>query len=717
VQTAGVAWYDEPDELDVEWLTYDIAKDFSPDQGRDDHGRWSTGGGTGGGSYSSWTRAFDSRAHDKQIEAHRATEEKHRAEGTKIKDRISALKTRAKDATPAQRARLKTQSDSLKQKYDAHRTAATQARDARRGVQSDLDRARSEHASAMHAPSAARTEHAADIAAHQDAGGIAIGQSRIGESWSTAHDVEPTAQVQHYEHSPEHGMRIGSDTIRGEPEAPDKPKEDLTSYRAPRSASDRQVVSYATAVPKTQAEWNEHDQKQREDREASDRRARERNDAAKPTPAPKQEPLPEARARTGLWGRMRSAFTRKADGIEVVEVTPEEFMSGDWLAKGGEGEFDESKHPRDHGKFSASEGESGEHHPGHEDDDAKHNRAVDEAAAKGHITTEARDLAQAYVAGHGERDRIVDEHTAALDHAHRDATEALHALHEYEHEGNDDVKPAELQHTHELAEGFSETQRELDGAHEGYDREVIQRGLPEVLHPDEMDSSHEGFVPHPDDLPEHERPTSPDEDARMVAEHEAFYDRQVAAHEANKPNIDAHNAEFKARAEAAQSALERLHERQAVSHDALQAAHKEGESAERDATKTLDKMNDEHHVQEGAFAHHERDESGEIADDTARGDREDAGQLSETMRDRAQSAIADRPAHDLGDAVKSIRDDHKDTARAIKELSKITGRAARYTEIASRVKPAKKSIDPVAKLYWLHAAVDLLRAVGVELPW
>lgn len=318
-------WYGEPDNLDTTWLDYDIAKDFSPDQARDDHGRWTSGGGSSAGhssGYSAWTRSFDSREHDKQIAQHRADEESHRAAGAKIKDQIADIKGRAKTATPKQQATLQRKTEQLKQQYEQHRTAATAARDQRRQVQQDLERARGEHTAARLAVAGARREHEADVVAHEEAGGIAIGGTRIGgsggEQEAEEHPVEPTAPEQHYSETPEHYMGIGTgEAIRAEPEpeAAPKPKADTPNYR---TASDRQVVSYASTGPKTQEEWNAHDQRQREAREASDQRMRARQAAAaaaKPPPEPKQDPLPEARTqspRPGIMGRLRSLFSRKS---------------------------------------------------------------------------------------------------------------------------------------------------------------------------------------------------------------------------------------------------------------------------------------------------------------------------------------------------------------------------------------------------------------------
>ncbi len=317
----------------------------------------------------------------------------------------------------------------------------------------------------------------------------------------------------------------------------------------------------------------------------------------------------------------------------------------------------------------------------------------DRAIAAGHVSPEARQIADQYIAGHQERDRTINEHADALDKAHREAADALAALHEYNYEDRDSGDSA---FDHHLHEGFNDTQRALHeaaGRDEAEDyansHDATRRELPD--HPDEaLPEDIPGYVPHPDNSD------------RELSDHE--YNQQLAAHEASHAQaqaeydaaVAAHQAEFQRRASAAQDALERLHGQQVASHAALKEAHQAGEKAEKEASRKLDNLDSEKLVNEAAFAHHERDESGDFKEEHAAEAHAGAGEAAESMLEHANERVSEHGARDLGETLNSLKESTKSTAAALRDLGKITGRAPNIAKPPGKGKAKKSANRPDA---------------------
>jgi hypothetical protein len=370
--------------------------------------------------------------------------------------------------------------------------------------------------------------------------------------------------------------------------------------------------------------------------------------------------------------------------------------------------------------------------------DAADHANEERAVAAGHVTTEARDVATEYSVTHERLKQEAEAHAGKLEQAHTEALIAVAALHAHEHEGDEDAGVPErgYEHTHDLADAFQ-------GAHDSlYSDGLTERDLPEIEHgdlghiepalhpdsgeyaanhsidhphPDSEDYSFENLHPdhadyepehpHPDSLSGEDKPQNEHERQQMLSAHNAEREASVAAHEVERAQALAeHNAErsvalaaheqFKSKlaerdasaakhAEAAQTALERLHAQQVESHADLQRIHGESKKAHEAATEHLESMDEDHHVNEAALEH---------ADDATYGAAERA---SETMRDRAMGSIETSGHLDLGESLNSLRSSMKTTASAIKELSKHTGRAPNLP--AKAPKKTKKRFYSFAK--------------------
>lgn len=344
---------------------------------------------------------------------------------------------------------------------------------------------------------------------------------------------------------------------------------------------------------------------------------------------------------------------------------------------------------------------------------AKADRAEeDQAIAAGHVSGAAREIGDRYEAAIKEHQRAAEDHADALDKAHGEAADALAALHEY---SSDEHEKFTLEHALPgLTEQFGETQSALHdtlgrGEHAGYERESLQRELP--VHPDEADLSegeryhpygheggahHEGleYVPHPDQS-EHE--LSDEEHAGQLTAHETWHKKAEAAY---NEAVEAHHAEFKRRADAAQAALERLHAHQVAAHEGLKSSSQAATKARNEATKALDRIEPDDLVNHEAFAHHERDygdngpEENEhdpqwIVDDHARENYERAGAAAESMISHTGERIDER-GFDATDALDPLKESTRSTRDAIKELAKITGRAAKLPTKAKTKKSANR---------------------------
>lgn len=391
----------------------------------------------------------------------------------------------------------------------------------------------------------------------------------------------------------------------------------------------------------------------------------------------------------------------------------------------------------------------------------------DRAIAAGHISTEPSGVVERLGAeqeAHGARG---SEHMARLEQAHQEAAAALSVLHSHEREGDEErgIPGVEFNHTHELGAMFDQTHSAHEGEggteskHSFEDMSLARGGgqfregaIPAHPDSDEFETRH----PHPDsedytfrhehpneaNSPDHPHPDSesyqfehphPDDvegvhtteqHAQLLSAHESEHATALSAHEqavtaherehaealanhhaersaalaAHNAALDAHKSEIAHHAEAAQSALERLHEHQAAAHEGLKEVESASKASRTAAGKALDKY-DEHDL---------------VTPKVTGDDLERARAASASYLSAQRDAVDNADAVHYTDTKSGIKDEQRKTASAIKELSKITGRAPRLPEKTSK---PKKSASPVAKLYWLHAAVDLLRAVGVELPW
>jgi hypothetical protein len=341
-----------------------------------------------------------------------------------------------------------------------------------------------------------------------------------------------------------------------------------------------------------------------------------------------------------------------------------------------------------------------------ESEEAKAARAdEDQAIAAGHVSAEPREIGDRYEAAINEHQRAAEAHADALDKAHHEAADALASLHGY---GSDDHEKLTLEHARpSLAEEFGQSQTALHEAigrdeHDSYERESHQRDLP--VHPDEADlnpgeryqpydnehdnaalAHHTGleYVQHPDDS---EHDLTDEEHEHQAAAHEAWAQRAEAAY---SEAIETRHAEFQRRAAAAQDALERLHEHQIAAHEGLRASSLAAAKAHSEATKALDKIDRDKLVHEHAFEHHERDEDGDIIDDKAREDYERAGSAADSMVEHAQNWIDER-RFNASEALDPLKESTRSTRDAIKELARITGRAAKLPVKAKTKKSANR---------------------------
>lgn len=162
-----------------------------------------------------WRLAFDPRAHQKQIDAHKQTETVHREKSLKLLERMNALKERAQSATPKERAAMQRRFAKLETQREGHRAAAADAKTARAQTGKDLESARAEHAAGRRGEIAARRATRAAQATAEREGIAVIGRHRIGGE-DTANPVAPTAEPQHLSSVPEHHFAIGAHRIAGE---------------------------------------------------------------------------------------------------------------------------------------------------------------------------------------------------------------------------------------------------------------------------------------------------------------------------------------------------------------------------------------------------------------------------------------------------------------------------------------------------------------------
>ncbi|HET9893248.1 MAG TPA: hypothetical protein VFQ42_22410 [Mycobacterium sp.] len=281
---------------------------YAPDQPRAADGKWTSGGGSGAAAGHSWTRAFDSRDHMRQIEGHRADEQHHRDAAADLKGKIKDLKSKARAASPGRAAQIESRVSRLQAQHDAHIGAAHDSAAARRAAQADLAGRRAAHAQGLRDQSDARRDAAAAHAQNErDAIGRVGGMRIGGEGDHEAHDGSEgtgSSPVPHYAETPEHYMGIGTGgRIAGEPEVIAPPSTSPTREMTSEQWAERGRQQYA--------EWQAAQDHQRLQRETAARQAARAADEEQ-TREHGAADLPRASAgRPSLGDRLRGLLSRK----------------------------------------------------------------------------------------------------------------------------------------------------------------------------------------------------------------------------------------------------------------------------------------------------------------------------------------------------------------------------------------------------------------------
>lgn len=309
------------------------------------------------------------------------------------------------------------------------------------------------------------------------------------------------------------------------------------------------------------------------------------------------------------------------------------------------------------------------------------------AIASGHVRSDAADVMDSLVDQHGGHMDSAQAHANTLGESHKEASAALHALQAYDSSD----RYADHADLHEAFNATHDSLREagLDSSEHDHTDHGSHGYVTGPSHPDDEIEDIPGRVPHPDELGHAEG--TPEHASQLVA-HDAWHSAAMAEHERATA---AHDAEFKRRAEVAQTALEKLHEHQVAAHGDLKRITSESAKSHREAVKTLENMDEGHHVNHEAFAHHERDYGTPdnkpankedahnpefLVDENARADYENAYRADETMREHAQSRLDEHEHLDFGDSIDNLHDEMKATREAIKALSEHTGRAPRFPQ-------------------------------------
>jgi hypothetical protein len=162
------------------------------------------------------------------------------------------------------------------------------------------------------------------------------------------------------------------------------------------------------------------------------------------------------------------------------------------------------------------------------------------------------------------------------------------------------------------------------------------------------------------------------EHAEALASHNAEHAAALSAHNAA---LDAIKTETARHAETAQSALEHLHEQQTATHEALKETQAASKASHAAADKALSKFGDHDLVTPKA-----------TGDDLER-----AKEASTTYLTAQRSRLDDSPSLDHSEVRSAIKAEQKKTESAIRELSKITGRAPRLPEKQGKPAKPKKS--------------------------
>lgn len=694
----------------------DVEK-YAPEQPRDEGGRWTSGGGGMSGGVRPWTLAFDDREHQKTIDQHRRTEADHRAKANALKDRIADARAHGDSAAKIKR---------LIAQRDEHRAAATAAREAKQAAQRHMEAARAEHTAGRRAAAAERSDAEWDRARAEADSFLTIGRHSIGTGVGA--DEAPAAPARHEIEQPRHiseaetaaNMERASADLQRQSDAmrADRERADLherlgvgrtVSNYDPRNADARQVVSYEQPK-RTQAEWNLHDQLSRDSQRTSDDRAgarnsnlsaeeRQRNAEAHrqahaqsemrragrdlpdgeftPIPERRQE-LPDARVHQGGWmSRLRSVFGRKralpeipvgldaaqiakmyADAMEDQRLDQEAALDEIEATEERVDKYDADQPRDDHGRFGsggsagerirlAQENTVGPRTPERDAEVERQERAAmaNEQAAitAGHLADVPHAKLDAYMATRAATQQRVADIRSGLDAHHALVAQALADLHAHDSEG-------QLSETRGLAEDhFGSTSRQL-GAIQGDD------SAPDFV----RTSAHEpvGDAPEP--------PTHPGADADEEAldahndrmeEHQQDLAEHAAASDAEKQAFGEH-------AERAQSALEALHGEQVKAAGGLRDAERKHDQAARSARREAE-------VDPEDLVNGEAVEDNREHEQRAKSAAESLVNYESNRRDELTSGLSTP----FEDAHGALKDETRQTVAAIRELSKITGRA------------------------------------------
>jgi hypothetical protein len=364
----------------------------------------------------------------------------------------------------------------------------------------------------------------------------------------------------------------------------------------------------------------------------------------------------------------------------------------------------------------------------------------DQAVAAGHVTTDLpHEAADRFTAEH---ERITTELSTIhdnLDEAHGAAAEAIAHLNSMAHvdeDGESEIdwsgkidKTTELYGEFDATSGsfseqlgkperdasFDPTESESYGGRE--DTHAEFPAAPESFDHESERPEHEDLGDKPEP-PEHDPEATPEENAQAhedyegeletwntnkqeQADEQADYERRAAEHKEATATYEhalaAHEAEFKARAAAAQTALETLHERQVAAASRIPGLEKEHDAAKAAAVSEIDNINSSSLVNHTAVA----------GDDAAR---ERANEVAEAILSTESSNRSDDERSLSVDSIKeSLKSETRATAAAIKQLARVTGREPRLPAKPTRAKKANRpdgaqqaSVEGMAPRYKLR---------------
>lgn len=266
------------------------------------------------------------------------------------------------------------------------------------------------------------------------------------------------------------------------------------------------------------------------------------------------------------------------------------------------------------------------------------------AALAGHIKDVPHAKHDAFLATREQVKQDIAGTHEALDKAHGEASAALDRLRAVDVSGGE----AEM------------------GGHKGWESKLEDVGISGLNEHYEATSMHlaEAAGGHAREFGSHEHHEVPfPQREEHSTEHD--YNNALAAHENT----------FKQRAWLAQSALERLHEQQRVAVKAVKDAERKHDKAHAASMREIERVDEHGLVNQKAFSRYERDSHGEIRDEIGADHLQRAEAASDRRVSNASWERENARMGSLEDAKVSLHDEATVTRDAIRELSKITGRA------------------------------------------